>query len=137
MLDLAPPVLPWAGAPAIPRTPTDNVSGLPDTHAWVVRESVTTGAKPTKGWQTYHAPPRRVAKRSDGKAHGSPDGALRPSASFTLRPEAIAAWGPKAWFIFESVDIDPKKPELGAAREILAVSARQQGVADLWKDDPR
>lgn len=129
-----PPVLPWAGAPA-QRAPSENVSGLPDTHAWIVRESSTLGPQPTRAWQTYHVPPRRLAKRADGKAHGSPDGSLRPSANLTLPPEAIAAWGEKAWFIFEAVDRDPKNPEQGAAREVLAVRAVLH-VGDFWKDDP-
>jgi hypothetical protein len=130
----APPTLPSAGAPLMTEGQRRS-SGLPISHAWMVRERARLRTNEPSLWQVYHVPPRRSVTTDDGLAHGSPDGSLRVSAQLARRPEAIAAWKNEATFIFEPVPIDESKPNGPAVRQLLSLSTEPRAL-DIWVDVP-
>ncbi|QOJ01281.1 MAG: RDD family protein [Phycisphaeraceae bacterium] len=105
-------------------------SGLFDSHGWAVLPHTVTGDAPP-AWRVVHLPPRRLARLTDGKAHGAPDGTTRPLRFATLprEPIALAASGGRLALVF------PPREE-GGGRPVITVSARPSGVADLWRDEP-
>lgn len=129
-----PPTLPSAGAPLMTEG-ARRTSGLPTSHAWMVRERARMRTDEPPLWQVYHVPPRRSVTAEDGLAHGSPDGSLRVSAQLARKPQAIAAWMNQATFIFEPVAIDEAKPNAGWVRQLLSLSTEPRAM-DIWVDVP-
>lgn len=130
----APPTLPSAGAPMMTEG-ARRTSGLPYSHAWMVRERAKLRPTDPSIWQIYHVPPRRSVMAEDGLAHGSPDGSLRVSAQLARRPVAIAAWKNEATLIFEPVAAQDGKPQAGYVRQLLSLSTEPRAL-DIWVDVP-
>lgn len=142
-LALAADNLPAAAARTLPPdlNPFGTSAGLADTHGWFIAP-IDTPAPPQRvqpitqepeRWAIWHLPPRRLTRLADGKAHGSPDGSLRPSGTIRTIPEAVAAAGDELWIIGSP---SPGPPDTDAPRPVLSQRAVPTGVADLWRSEP-